>query len=170
MVTASVLKGFEPFKGLNDGELAKIAELCSEVSLTKDERIFAEGTRATHLHLLRSGKVDVVIWVGEPWNKDITVHQARPGELFGWSGVVAPYTYTASAECVEAGEEISIRGSGLLDLFDKNPRMAYAVMRNLSAQISARLRETRQKLSTEWLSTGTPGPTGSGPWGEPNRR
>ncbi len=170
MITASVLKGFEPFKGLDDGELARIAKLCSEVGLIKDERIFAEGTRATHLHLLRSGKVDVVIWVGEPWNKAVTVHQARPGELFGWSAVVAPYTYTASADCVEAGEEICIEGSELLDLFDKNPRMAYVVIRNLSAEIGARLGETRQKLSTEWLSSGTPGPTGSSPWGEPNRR
>lgn len=170
MVTASVLKGFEPLKGLDDGELAKIAELCGEVSLTKGQRIFAEGMRAKRLHLLRRGKVDVVIWVGEPWNKAVTVHQAQPGEFFGWSAVVAPYTYTASADCVEAGEEICIEGSKLLDLFDQNPRMAYAVMRNLSAQISTRLRETRQRLSTEWLVTGTPGPTGSGPWGEPNRR
>jgi CRP-like cAMP-binding protein len=170
MVTASVLKGFEPFKGLDNGELAKIAELCSEVSLTKDERIFAEGTRATHLHLLRSGKVDVVIWVGEPWNKDITVHQARPGELFGWSGVVAPYTYTASAECVEAGQEIYIKGSELLDLFDQNPHVGYAVMRNITGDVSARLTQTRQRLSTEWLSSGTLSPASSTAWGEPKRR
>ena len=170
MITASVLKGFEPFKGLDDRELASIAKLCSEVGLTKDERIFAEGTRAKRIHLLRSGRVDIVIWVGAPWNKAVTVHQARPGELFGWSAVVEPYTYTASADCAEAGEEICILGSELLDLFDQNPHMAYAVMRSISAQISARLRETRQRLSTEWLSTGTPGPSGSGPWGEPSKR
>lgn len=170
MLTASALKGFKAFKGLDDAELAKVAELCSEVSFVKGERIFAEGTRATHLHLLRSGRVDIVIWVGEPWNKDVVVHQAGPGELFGWSGVVAPYTCTASAECVEAGEEICIRGSELLDLFDQNPHMAYVVLRNLSAEIGVRLGETRQRLSTEWLSSGTPGPTGSSLWGEPNRR
>jgi len=170
MLTASVLKGFEPFKGLGDAELAKIAELCREVSLTKDEHVFAEGTRAKNIHLLLSGKVDVVIWVGAPWNKAVTVHQALPGELFGWSALVPPYTYTASANCVEAGEEICIGGSQLADLFDRNPHMGYGVMRSIAAQISARLRETRQRLSIEWLSTGTPGNTGSGPWGEPTKR
>ena len=170
MVSALVLKGFGLFKGLDDGELARMVELCSECTLNKGERIFSEGTRATHLHLCRSGKVDIVIWVREPWNKNVTVHTAEPGELFGWSAVVAPYTYTASAECVEAGEEIRITGSELLELFDRNPHMGLVVWGNLGAEISARLTQTRQRLSVEWLSFGTPSPTSSSTWGEPKRR
>ena len=170
MINASVLKGFGLFKGLDDGELARVAELCSERTFKKGERVFSEGTRATHLHLCRSGKVDIVILVREPWNKNVTVHQAGAGELFGWSAMVAPYTYTASAECAEAGEEIRITGSELLKSFDYDPHIGLVVWRNLSAEISARLTQTRQRLSTEWLTSGVTSPPGSSAWGEPKRR
>ncbi|MBM4463164.1 MAG: Crp/Fnr family transcriptional regulator [Chloroflexi bacterium] len=170
MVNASVLKSFTLFKGLDSNELARVAELCDERTLKKGDRIFSEGTRATHLHLCRSGKVDVVIWVREPWNKNVVVHQAGAGELIGWSAMVAPYTYTASAECVEAGEEIRITGLDLLKLLDYNPHTGLVVWRNLSAEISARLTQTRQRLSTEWLTSGVTSPPGSSAWGEPKRR
>src|SRR4030042_2788664 len=116
MVNAQILKGFGLFKGLGDKQLDKIAELCRERSLRGGERVFEEGTRATDIHLCRRGKVDIMIWVREPWNKNVVVHRAEAGELFGWSALVAPYTYTASAECVEDEQEININGSQLLDL------------------------------------------------------
>ncbi len=149
MIDTPALKGMRLFKGLNDAELAKIAELGKERSLNEGDRIFAEGTRATDLHLCRSGKIDLVVWVREPWNTTVTVQRVEAGEVFGWSALVAPYTYTASAQCVQTGQEIYIKGSELLELFDQNPHIGYVVMRNLSAEISARLTRTRQRLSTE---------------------
>jgi len=170
MVSALALKGFEIFKGLEEGELARIVSLCSERAMSQGETIFPEGTRAKNLHLCRSGKVDLLIWVREPWNKNVTVHRAEAGELFGWSAVVAPYTYTASAECVEDGEEIRITGSALLELFDQHPRIGFVVMKNISTDISARLTQIRQKLSIEWLASGMPSPSSSSTWGEPKKR
>ena len=164
------LKGFGLFKGLENDELLKLAELCSEHTMSEGEIIFSEGTRAKNLHLCRSGKVDIVMWVREPWNKEVTVHQAERGELFGWSALVAPYTYTASAVAVEDGEEMRIKGSDLLELFDRNPHIASVVCMNLSIEISARLTQTRQKLSIEWLTSGIPSSSGPSPWGEPKRR
>jgi CRP/FNR family cyclic AMP-dependent transcriptional regulator len=170
MVNALVLKGFELFKGLDDSELVKIAELCSEHAMTAGEIVITEGKRARDLRLCRSGKVDILMWVPEPWNKHVVVHSAEAGEAFGWSALVAPYTYTASAECMEAGEEIRINGSALLDLFGQNPRMGFVVMSNLACEISARLHQIRQRFSVEWLSAGIPEASGSSQWGEPKRR
>ena len=169
-VNAHVLKGFEVFKGLGDNELAKIAELCYVRTLNEGDHIFEEGARATDVHLCRSGKVDIMAWVREPWNSNVAVHRVEPGELFGWSALVAPYTYTASAECVEAGKEICIKGSELLQLFDQNQHVGNVVMRNISAEISERLTQTRKRLSNEWLDSGMSSPTDSTVWGEPKRR
>jgi CRP-like cAMP-binding protein len=168
MVNVGVLKKFELFKGLADDSLDKLAELCHLYGMHEGDRIFAEGTGARDIHLCRSGKFDILIWVGQPWNKNIAVHRAGPGEVFGWSALVAPYIYTASAECVEAGEEIRIKGSELLTLFHQSPRIGYAVMENLSANISLRLTQTRQRLVAEWL--GSAWPATSSAWGEPGRR
>jgi CheY-like chemotaxis protein len=169
-VNAQVLKWFEVFKGLGDSELAQIAELCYARTLTEGDRVFEEGARATNVHLCRSGKVDIMAWVREPWNSNVMVHRVEPGELFGWSALVAPHVYTASAECVEAGKEICIKSSELLHLFDQNPHIGHVVMRNISAEVSERLTQTRQRLSNEWLESGMPSPADSTVWGEPKKR
>ena len=168
MVTVDVLKEFELFKGLTEDSLAKIPELCHLYTMRQDDRIFAEGTRARDIHLCRSGKVDIAILMGQPWNKNIAVHRAERGEVFGWSALVAPHIYTASAECVEAGEEIRLKGSELLTLFEQNPAIGYAIMENLSTNISLRLTQTRQRLVAEWL--GSAWPTTSNAWSEPGKR
>ncbi|HUV51881.1 MAG TPA: cyclic nucleotide-binding domain-containing protein [Dehalococcoidia bacterium] len=170
MVNALVLKGFGLLKGLNDEELAKIAEICSERTMSEGETVHSEGTRATSIHLCRRGKVDILIWVREPWNKNVCVHTAEVGEVFGWSAVVAPYTRTATAVCIEAGEEIYIPGLELVELCEKNPNIGFIVMRNLSAEIIARLSQTRQRLIIEWQASGMPSATSSSTWGEPRKR
>jgi len=168
MVTVELLKEFELFNGLTDDSLAKITKLCHVHDMHEGDLIFAEGTKAREIHLCHSGKVDILIWVRERWNKNIAVHRAVSGELFGWSALVAPYTYTASAECVESGDEIRIKGPELLAMFGQNPLIGYKVMENLGANVSTRLTQTRQKLVAEWL--GAPWSTASSAWGEPGRR
>ncbi len=149
MVSIKVLKRFEVFKGLDDKALAKIADICRERTLGEGHICFKQGNRAIELHLCCSGSVDISVWLREPWGIEVTVHRAKGGELFGWSALVEPYTYTASAKCVERTEEIYIKGSDLVDLFEPNPEMGYIVMKNVSAAVSSRLTETREKLSTE---------------------
>jgi CRP-like cAMP-binding protein len=172
MVSVEVLKGFEFFKGLNDSELSKIARLCRVNAMQEGDQPFVEGTRAIDLHLCRTGKVDITIWLRQPWNTSVAVHRVETGELFGWSALVAPYTYTASAVCVEAGEEIRVDGHDLLATMDANPVIGYKIMTNLDAEISARLMQTRQRLSVEWLTAGVPAGTTptSSTWAENGRR
>jgi CRP/FNR family cyclic AMP-dependent transcriptional regulator len=168
MVTVDALKKFELFEGLGNDSLGKLTELCHIYAMNEGDHIFAEGTKARDVHLCRNGKVDIMIWMGKPWNRNIAVHRAGKGEVFGWSALVAPYIYTASAECAEPGEEIRIKGSELLSLFEKNPDIGYAIMENLSAGISLRLTQTRQRLVAEWLGSGWPG--SSSAWGEAGKR
>lgn len=168
MITAQRLKEFELFKGLTDSDVGGIAELCQVQTIHEGDRILEEGARATNLHICCSGKVDIVTWVKKPWNKYVRVHQAQPGEVFGWSALVAPYNYSASAICAEDGEEIRIRGTDLLALLHQHPNTGYKIMENLAAGIGSRMIQMRQSLIAEWQSSS--GPTSSSTWGEPQRR
>lgn len=170
MVNGAVLKGFKVFQGIKENDLAKIAGLCTERAMAPGDALFLEGVRATHLHLCRTGKVDLKIWVNDPFNIDMIVHTAEGGELFGWSAVVEPYTYTATAECAEAGHEICIQGAKLLDLFDQYPNIGLVIMRGICSDVSVRLKQTRQKLSVEWLNGGVSELAKGSGWGEPKRR
>jgi CRP-like cAMP-binding protein len=168
MVAVEVLKKFDLFTGLTRDSLNKLTELCNPYAMNEGDHIFAEGSKARDVHLCRRGKVDILIWMGKPWDRNIAVHRAGSGEVFGWSALAAPYIYTASAECAESGEEIRLNGFELLALFKKNPAIGYAVMENLSAGISLRLTQTRQRLVSEWLNSASP--AASSAWGEPGKR
>lgn len=153
MVSTQVLKEFGLFQGLDDSELTKIAELCNARTLDEGTLYFDQGKEAKEIHLCRSGKVDIVVRLREPWGIEVTVHKAGGGEVFGWSSLVEPYIYTASAKIVERTEDIYIKASDLSKLFEENTRIGYIFMRNLSAVISSRLTEYRQKLSVEIAAT-----------------
>ena len=148
MATIKDLKKFGVFKGLDDNELAQIAELCRERVFGEGAICFVQGKRAMELHLCRSGKVDIVAEITRPSGTvEVTLHTSGPGEVFGWSALVGPHKYTASARCVEKTEDITIRGSQLVDLFEQNYHTGYRVMRNLSAAISSRLAAARERLT-----------------------
>ena len=149
MVAIQVLKEFGLFKDLDDGELTRIGELCHERTFNEGAMCFVQGREATELHLCRSGKVDILVQIREPWGIEVTVHTAKAGEVFGWSALVEPHIYTASAKCMGKVEEIYLKRLDLMNLFERNPHTGYVVMRNLSASVSSRLTETREKLTKE---------------------
>ncbi len=149
MISSQTLKVFGLFNGLDDSELAKIAEFCHERKRKAGTTCFIQGEKATDVHLCRSGKVDIIIQLYEPWGMEVKVHATMEGEVFGWSALIEPHTYTSSAKCAGRVEEVYIKGADLPDLFGQNPHMGYLVMRNLSAIISSRLTQDRQRLSRE---------------------
>ena len=147
MISHETLKEFSLLEGVNDEVLKDIAKLCHERSYKEGDPCFLQDRNATELYLCRSGSVDVTVQVREPWGMEVTVHTAKAGELFGWSAILEPYVYTASAKCQERTEVICINRSDLIDFFGKKPEAGYLVMTNLGAVISSRLTESRLKLS-----------------------
>jgi len=147
MISNQVLKEYGLFKGLDVNELGQIAVICHERNLDGGALCFVQGNKASEIHLCRSGKVDIIVKIHEPWGMEVTVHTAMPGEVFGWSALVEPYIYTASAKCLGNVKEIYIKGTDLLKLFEQSPHIGHMVMRNLNAAVSSRLTETREKLT-----------------------
>ncbi len=149
MISSQILKEFRLFNSLDDSELAKIAEFCHERNLEAGTICFIQDGDAAEMHLCRRGKVDIIIQLYEPSGMEVKVHTIREVEVFGWSSLIEPRNYTSSARCTGMVEEVYIKGSDLLNLFEQNLHIGYVVMGNLSAIISARLREDRQRLSRE---------------------
>jgi len=147
MISYEILKGLTLFEGVDDAALKDIAKLCHERSYSEGDSCFLQGRKATELYICRIGTVDVTVQVREPWGMEVTVHTAMPSELFGWSAMLKPYIYTASAKCQKRTEVICINRSYLIDFFSKRPEVGYLVMTNLGAVISSRLTESRLKLS-----------------------
>jgi CRP-like cAMP-binding protein len=150
MVSTDILKSINLFSGLTQTELAGIAKLCRERTYESGSVIFTIGGSATDVYLLETGKVDIQIEF-KIYDYEIltTVYTVGKGEIFGWSALVPPHRLTASARCEGKADVMMINGKELLEYLEKDRRVGYVVMKNLSALVSSRLASTTIALRHE---------------------
>jgi CRP-like cAMP-binding protein len=71
---------------------------------------------------------------------------SKPYESFGWSGIVPPYQYTASAKCEEDTKFLVVSSETFMKLLKQNPEFGFKVMQHINEIIGDRLRNNRQAL------------------------
>lgn len=150
MVSPEILKSFSLFSGLSQTELAGIAKLCRERTYEDSSGIFTIGGSAKDVYLLETGKVDIQIeFKIYDYETVATVYTVGKGDIFGWSALVPPHRLTASARCEGKADVIMINGKELIEFLEKDRRIGYVVMKNLSSLISSRLASTTIALRHE---------------------
>jgi CRP/FNR family cyclic AMP-dependent transcriptional regulator len=154
MVSIDALRQCELFTDLNDEELAKITQICSEETYEPQEVIFGESEVAEKVYILQEGRVAVQMHLRsdlEP-NGDATIEEVTPGRIFGWSALVRQRRFTASVRALEKVKVIAIKSTNLNALFEENSHIGFVVMKRLADVISSRLRRTRQQLGEAGIS------------------
>src|SRR5215208_916461 len=76
-----LLRSVPIFKGLEDGELARVSEVCREQEFVPGEYIFREGEPGNRLYLIISGEVRVSRVV--PGSGEEALAVLKAGSLFG---------------------------------------------------------------------------------------
>lgn len=145
MFLSAELKRFEIFSDLTESEAEIIWDKSEFKEYDSDKRIFAENSLATNLYLLLEGKVEIRM-NSSSRKEDITIDIVKPNEIFGWSAVTDPHTFTAAAWTTEKSKMIAINGDVLHSLFKINNQLGYKVMKKISALISRRLRHLNKKM------------------------
>lgn len=146
MITSEILSQFQLFKGLPESLLADIAAISDETKVLKGGFVFREGEKADKLHFLLKGSVALKVKLTSRPESVTVSFVSSPYQSFGWSGIVAPYHYTASAECDEDSELLVIPAAPFLDLLEKAPVSGFKVMQRITELIADRLRNSRQAL------------------------
>ena len=146
MATKAPLSEFPLFKDLSDELLDKLAQFCEEVTYKQGEIVFREGEKADKVHFLMEGNVVLKVKLtSRP--ESITVSAVNQKyESFGWSGIVPPYLYTASAFCEQDCKILELSGGKFMETLNKHPEAGFTVMQRLTELISSRLRNSRQGL------------------------
>jgi CRP-like cAMP-binding protein len=146
MITTETLSRFDLFKGLPDSLLAEIAAISEQVSAKQGEFIFREGEKADKLHFLVSGSVALRVKLTSRPESVTVSFVSMPHQSFGWSGIVAPFHYTSSAECDEDSNLLIIPAKPFMKLLEENPESGFKVMQRITEIIADRLRNSRQAL------------------------
>jgi CRP-like cAMP-binding protein len=146
MVTPDMLAEFDLFREVSRDVLAKVAPICETVKVEKGGFVFKEGMVADKLHLLVRGSIALRVNLTSRPDSVTVSFLDHPYQTLGWSGVVTPNHYTASAYCETDAELIAIPSKRLLEILDRHPEAGYRIMLRITSVISDRLRNSRQAL------------------------
>ncbi|MET9315789.1 cyclic nucleotide-binding domain-containing protein [Kribbella sp. NPDC003505] len=132
------------FDDLTAPEREAFFSTAHEVSYDDGDRLFEEGGPAGYCWLIRHGRVALDTAV--PGRGHVVVQTLGPGDLLGWSWLVPPYRWHFGARAIGAVQATAFDAARLRALADQDPRLGYALTRQLLAVVLDRLQTTRARL------------------------
>jgi CRP/FNR family transcriptional regulator, cyclic AMP receptor protein len=127
------LRNVDILQGLTDEELQCVAEYFEEEEVDMGVTLCEEGRNAERLYVLEKGRVSISSKKGGRYYIDI------PGKIVGWSFLVPPFLYTASAVTTTPSRVLVIKSPDFYYSIHKEPKMAIKVINNLAQVIASRL-------------------------------
>ena len=141
---SALLRQVAIFKDLDEGELARIAELCRTQEFVSGEYIFREGEHGNRLYLIVEG--DVRISRNIPGSGEEALAVLKPGALFGEMAVFDRSERSTDAISNGGTTCLTIARPDFELLLDFNRELAYKVLWSCVRLLSARLRSTNDSL------------------------
>jgi CRP/FNR family cyclic AMP-dependent transcriptional regulator len=142
--TVALLRGVAIFKDLDDGELARVAEVCRTQEFVSGEYIFREGEAGSRLYLIVSGDVRISRVV--PGSGEEALAVLKPGALFGEMSVFDRSERSTDAISNGGTKVLTISRSDFELLLDFNRDIAYKVLWSVARLLAGRLRATNDSL------------------------
>jgi CRP/FNR family transcriptional regulator, cyclic AMP receptor protein len=136
----NILQGVDLFEGLEESELAKVAEICTEKKYSPGQLIAREGEIGYELFIISEGFVEVLL--GERHNSPARVVVSMgAGQLIGEMALLdqGPRSATLRATSTPTILQV-IPHQDFEALCEQDTKIGYLVMRNLAAELSFKLR------------------------------
>ncbi len=139
------LRTINLFRGVADHGLAQIAAIASEETHKLGSVIFREGELGDKLYLILDGKVRISRTVPGMGEEALAVLGA--GEGFGEMSLIDDFPRSADARVHERCRLLVLTKEALDDLLFLDKDLAYEILWNFVKTLSARLRETNDKMT-----------------------
>ncbi len=134
-----------PFLKDMDQELISTLTSCaSNVVFLEGRYLFHEGEDAKTFYLLRAGRV--ALEAGASERGQIRIQTLGPGEVLGWSWLIAPYRWHFDAYAVEQVHAFAIDATCLREKSETDWHFGYEMLRRFSEVLERRLEATRLQL------------------------
>ena len=157
MISPEILRYYPFFAGIEHGNLIKLANLAQEQAVPVGHYFFYEREVLNRFFLAIEGAVGVVMelpaqnvthavsdqFTGNLQMEDVVISALGPGEVFGWSGLVAPHEASAGAKALTPCRVIVFDGAKLTTALEEDCTFGYMMMQKVAGVISRRLRDVR---------------------------
>ena len=129
---------------LPSAQRERLAALAREVEFPAGTVISNEGDAVAELGVVRRGRVALRLHV--PGKGMLTVLTVEPGDIFNWSGMVAPYRSTSTLVTVEPVTAVLFDAMALREAVAEDAVLGSFVYPRLLRAVARRLGATRLQL------------------------
>lgn len=148
--------GFEPtvdgaLRGMPAPPRQRLLEIAHRERFGQGETILHEGDDTPFLGVIERGRVALRLRVPERGER-MTFVTIEPGELVGWSALVAPYRATADAVATEDTGLLAVDATELRALLERDPEVAAAFLPIVLETVSRRLSSSWHQLMDTFTS------------------
>lgn len=133
MELIELLKKSLLFSGMNDADLAELAQITVRRSFKKGESLFGEGDDATGFYLLVAGSIKLCRVAHD--GREKVLHFVQPRETFAEAAFFGDGKYPAEARAMESGEALYLPKQGFLELMGRKPEFALNLVVSLSLML-----------------------------------
>jgi CRP-like cAMP-binding protein len=132
------------FRELNDEHLGLLERICTSHAFEAGTSICKQGKMGAKLYVIENGLVAITLEVGPMAQRQ--VQAASNFESFGWSAMIEPHVYTATARAMEKTTALAVGGAELSNLCSAHPDMGVVVFKAVARVVAARLHEAYVQL------------------------
>ncbi len=125
----------ELFKGMPGHVQTEITDISKEEVLSVGHVLFKQGDTADYLYIMQEGLIEITVQAEERMIFSVDEFDS----VFGWSALVEPRRYTATAKCKKNSKVVKIDGDRLMRIFQNHPVEGLGVMRRLAGIVAGRL-------------------------------
>ena len=135
----------EILRGVSKEQREQIRSLGRMEQFDNGVTIFSEGEGAKKIYLIEDGRVALESQVVRGMRLPISI--LYPGQVFGWSALVAPYLHTATVTTLFKTRVVAIDHENLSALMKSDLSLGFTIMENVASIVASRLRNLEVALA-----------------------
>jgi CRP-like cAMP-binding protein len=125
-----------------------IMALGTTVSLASGTVLFRFGEAADRLFIVTRGRISLTLPIQVLGREEnVLIEERGPGQAISWSALIPPHRLTLTATAASEAEVLVLPREALLEHFEEEPAIGYAVARHALEVAGQRL----QVFQTMWL-------------------
>jgi CRP-like cAMP-binding protein len=134
--------------------LERLTQLGTTAEYETGTAVIREGEPCEALGVLVDGRMSIRLRL--PGGEARSILTIEPGDVFGWSAILAPSIATSTVTAVTRTRTVVFEGARLLDAMTADQELAAAVHRRVLVAVARRLQATRVQLLDLYASSYDP--------------
>jgi CRP-like cAMP-binding protein len=140
---AAILNRIAVFAALDDRQLHHVFSLLKTVSLSEGEPVYQAGDPPTHIYIIKSGEVRILLEVEAA---SLELLSLGVGDCSGETSVIGIQPHATTAVAFTPVELIVLERRALLDIFETDKELFGYLILNIARETARRLRKSEETI------------------------